>query len=135
MGAWGHGVFDNDTACDWSYSLEECTDLSLIKESLAAVVDPGDEYLDSDPACEALAACDAIARLRGKFGVRNSYTETVDNWAGAHSTLDAAPLLGLAHQVIDRITSDKSELFELWKESDEFDEWLASIEELRSRLA
>ena len=29
MGAWGTGVFDNDTACDWSYDLEKTKDFSL----------------------------------------------------------------------------------------------------------
>jgi hypothetical protein len=30
MGAWGTGIFDNDTACDWAYDLKETSDLSLL---------------------------------------------------------------------------------------------------------
>ena len=134
MGAWGHDTFDNDTACDWAYELEGCDDLSVIRETLNRVIECGDEYLDSDEASQALAACDAIARLRGNFGVRNPYTETVDTWVAAHADLKTDGLLPLAHKVIDRIVGEDSELLELWKDSDSLSEWQASIEDLRSRL-
>lgn len=134
MGAWGHDTFDNDTACDWTAELEESDDLSVIEETLAMVLELEDDYLDSDEATRALAACDTVARLRGNFGVRNSYTEPVDNWVQSHSNLNAAPLLPNAHRVIDRILADDSELVDLWKESDSYDEWLTTMDNLRSRL-
>lgn len=134
MGAWGQEPFDNDAAGDWSYELEECDDLSVIRETLNRVIECGDDYLDGDDASAALAACDTIARLRGHAGVSNSHTETVDNWVAAHPGLKTDSLLKLAHKVINRIVADDSELLELWQESDSFDEWQASIEALRARL-
>jgi hypothetical protein len=134
MGAWGHDTFDNDTACDWAYGLEECDDLSVICETLNRVIECGDEYLDSEDASQALAACDTIARLRGNFGVRNPYTEPVDKWVAAHADLKTDRLLPIAHRVIDRIVAEDSELLELWRDSDSFREWQASVEDLRSRL-
>jgi len=36
--------------------------------------------------------------------------------------------------VIDKILGDKSELRELWSDSDENEQWIASVQELRERL-
>lgn len=134
MGAWGHDTFDNDSACDWAYELEECDDLSFIEETLNQVIECGDEYLDSDEASRALAACDVLGRLRGNFGVRNPSTEAVDGWVAAHTDLRADELLPLAHNVIDRILAKDSELLELWQDTDSLSEWQASVEALRTRL-
>jgi len=134
MGAWDYDTFDNDTACDWAYALEKSDDLSVIKHTLNEVIENDNDYLDSDVASEGLAACDTLARLRGTFGVRNSYTEAVDNWVAGHPDLDAAPLLPLAHRVIDRILGEDSELVELWEDSGAYDKWRAKVDSLRSRL-
>ena len=134
MGAWGCDTFDNDTACDWSYGLETCDDLSLLQESLQRVLECGAEYLDSDEASEALAACETIARLRGQFGVRNAYTEPVDQWVTSHSHLTTDDILPLARRALDRIVGEDSELVELWQESESFADWQASIQNLRARL-
>jgi hypothetical protein len=134
MGAWGADTFDNDTACDWVYDLEECDDLSFVKETLERFFESSDDYIDADIGSEALAACEVIARLRGNFGVHNSYTESVDQWVESHSKLKTDGLLPMAQRVIDRVLTDDSELAELWGDSDSHDEWLAAVENLRSRL-
>src|SRR5512139_44529 len=86
MGAWGERVFENDMALDWACRLEEADDLSVIEEAIDAALAPFDEedFLDSDVGCEALAACEAIARLKGNVGARTSGTEMVDKWVAAH---------------------------------------------------
>ncbi len=134
MGTWGHDTFDNDTACDWTYDLEECDDLSVIQEALGGVLDSNEDYLDSNEASQALAACETIARMRGNIGVRNPHTETVDQWAAAHKDLKTDTLLKTAHKVIDRILGEDSELPELWRDSDSYGDWQVAIEDLRSRL-
>lgn len=134
MGAWGHQAFDNDMANDWAYGLEETDDLSLV-ESAFAELEQGadDEGLDSDLACNALAACEVLARLRGKPGY-DAYTEKVDDWVKAHPIVPPPALIATANAAIDRVLADDSELRELWDESDEGDVWRKSVEELRSRL-
>ena len=74
MGAWETDPFGNDTACDWQYELEETDDLSSIESTLETIQAVGSEYLDASDAEEAIAAADAIARLKGNFYVKNSYT-------------------------------------------------------------
>jgi hypothetical protein len=133
MGAWGADTFDNDTACDWSYALDEVDDLSLVRETLARVLAVGEEYLDSDDACEGLAACEVVARLKGNWGVRNPYTETVDKWVEAHAITPPGDLIQSAVAIIDRVLTAPSELLELWEEGDPT-EWRNAVENLRSRV-
>ena len=133
MGAWDVDTFDNDTACDWSAELDDTTDLNLVREALAAVLDVGDEYLDSDDACIALAACEVIARLKGNWGKRDSYTEAVDKWVESHPQTPSAELVNAALAAIDRIRRQPSELLELWEEADAA-AWHAAVDDLRQRV-
>jgi hypothetical protein len=132
MGAWGVLAYDNDDANDWAYELEAVNDLSLIESALAAV-EAADGYLDASEACNALAACEVLARLRGNSGYQNAYTEKVDLWVQQHPLQPSAELLARASSVMDRILADDSELREIWEESDAT-EWLASMADLRARM-
>jgi hypothetical protein len=134
MGAWGTGTFDNDTACDWAGDLEGAEDLSPVEAAIKQVVETGDDYLDSDVACEALAACEVVARLKGNWGRRDAYTETVDAWVQAHPGQPSQELITHALTAIDRVLKSPSELLELWQETDN-DSWSEEVRDLRSRVA
>lgn len=134
MGAWDVDAFGNDDACDWSYQLEKVKDLSLLDRTLSKVVEKGNAYVESPDSCEALAAAEVVARLQGNWGTRNAYTEPADKWVETTKLQIAPELARKAHQAIDRILAKDSELRELWEESDSFDAWLASIEDLKSRI-
>ncbi len=135
MGAWGVNTFDNDAACDWTYGLEGVDDLSLARNALASVLDIGPDYLDADIACEGLAACEMVARLKGNWGARNEYTETLDQWVEEHPFNPPADLVDQALAVIDRILAPSSELRDLWEEGGQNAEWMAAVQDLRSRVA
>jgi hypothetical protein len=134
MGAWGAGTFDNDTACDWVADLEQALDLSAVVGALNAVVAVGDDYLELDPACEALAACEVIALLKGNVGGKYRYPEEVDGWVKAHPVKPSDELTRAALEAIDRILAPSSELLELWDEQDG-SEWRSAVSDLRSRIA
>ena len=93
----------------------------------------GSEYLDSDLGCNALAACEVLARLRGQAGYTDAYTEKVDKWVAMHQIIPSTEILSRASAAIDRILADNSELSELWDEGGG-DEWRAAVEDLRRRL-
>jgi hypothetical protein len=131
MGAWGHLPFDNDTTNDWAYGLERFNDLSLVESALSILEGVGADYLDEQIACNALGACEVLARLLGHPGYKNSYTKKVDEWVAAHSLKPSAALLNRATAAIDRILGDNSELRGEWNEDDA---WLKAIEDLRIRL-
>lgn len=137
MGAWGTDTFDNDTACDWAASLEDYEDLELVTSALQAAVDESEDYLDADVACEALAACEVIARLHGRFGTQNSYTDAVDTWVRAHPLVPDESILALAHEAIDAVMGKHSELRALWEEAKGGDSsgWIESVESLKKRVA
>lgn len=134
MGAWGELAFDNDTANDWAYGLDDVDDLSLVESAFAEVEGTEDDYLDQDLACNALAACEVLARLQGNPGYTDVYTENVDRWVAAHPLQPSPELLARASAAIDRILAPNSELRELWQEDDEGEKWLAAVKDLRRRL-
>ena len=134
MGAWGVLAFDNDTANDWAYDLDEVDDLSLVESAFDEIEEVGGDYLDQDVACNALAACEVIARLRGNPGYKNAYTEKVDEWVAAHNLKPPAKLIKRATAAIDRVLGEQSELRQLWEETDELDTWRESVDDLRRRV-
>ncbi len=131
MGAWGAGSFDNDTACDWAYDLNETDDLSLVEEAIERVLEAGGDYLEAPDAEEALAASEVIARLQGNAG---DLAEKVDAWVSENPLTVPAELARKSHAAIERILGAESELAELWGESESFDEWQASVTGLKARI-
>ena len=133
MGAWGPDTFDNDTACDWACGLEDAQDLGYVRDALSQVLAAGEDDLDADEACEGLAACEVVARLKGNWGPRNSYTETVDTWVARHPIAPTLEVIALAAAAIQRVLAEPSELRELWEEEDA-NEWLLAVDNLHSRV-
>jgi hypothetical protein len=76
-----------------------------------------------------------VARLKGNFGERNSYTESVDNWVAAHPQRPPPDLVALSVQALDRILTPPSELLELWREGEEFEAWQSSMLDLKDRAS
>ncbi len=132
MGAWGTGSFDNDTACDWAYGLEQANGLELIEKTIEAVF--ADKDIDSDVGEEAVAAIDVLARLRGNYGQKDSYTEEVDKWVAKQTPEIPPELIEKAKKALSLITGENSELYELWEESDDFSEWQSEMKKLANRL-
>jgi hypothetical protein len=110
-------------------------DTGLVTATLERVLAAGATYLDADTACEGLAAVEVVARLRGNWGERNPYTETVDNWVESHPGEPPAELVSAAVAAIDRVLTPRSELLELWSETDDFGRWRDGMEELRRRVS
>jgi hypothetical protein len=134
MGTWGAGTVDNDTAVDWMYGLGEVSDLSLIEGTLDRALATGGEYLEAPDAEEALAAAEAVARMLGNFGVRNDYTQTMDDWVAYMNRLPPPELVAKAQRIVARIRQPPSELLELWSKSDKSEAWSRSLADLVTRL-
>ncbi|MDP5141379.1 DUF4259 domain-containing protein [Rheinheimera baltica] len=119
MGAWSAEPFGNDTACDWASELEDSQGLSAVNKALQAVLEC-DDYIDADIGEEALAAVEVIAKLLGKGTQNDAYTEDVDAWVAAQTEQPDASVITNAKQVLKRLSSDESELMELWEDDDDF---------------
>lgn len=133
MGAWAEDTFGNDTACDWIGAFLDDPGLPAVKSAIEAVLE-AEDYLDSDEACDCLAACEVIARLQGKWGLRNAYSEELDQWIEANPTKVPNDLKAAADSAIERILGTDSELPELWDEGGRNESWHKAIDDLRERI-
>lgn len=133
MGAWAENTFGNDSACDWVSTFLDDPGLAAVKNAIQTVLET-DGYLDSDEACDCLAACEVIARLQGKWGLRDSYSEELDQWVESNPTEVPANLKVEADSAIKRILGPESELPELWDEGGRNEEWHKEIDDLRVRI-
>ena len=127
-------AFDNDDANDWAYDLDGVSDLSLVESAFEQVEAVGSAYLEQGLACNALAACEVLARLRGRPGYTNAYSEKVDRWVAAHRIDPPPALIARGEAVIARILGPESELRELWEEAGDH-EWRAAVDDLQSRMS
>jgi len=134
VGAWGVLAFDNDDANDWAYDLDGVSDLSLVKSAFEQMEAVGSGYLEQGLACNALAACEVLARLRGRPGYTNAYTDKVDKWVAAHQIDPPMGLITRGEAAVVRILGPESELRELWEEAGD-QEWRAAVDDLRSRMS
>lgn len=132
MGAWGSGTFENDDASDWLYELEESSDTSVIAEALSVITDAGNVYLQAPECCNALAAAEIVAALRGHPPA--DFPANAKKWVAGHTKLEVTALVKIAQAAIGRIRSN-SELKELWDESEPDAEWHASLDNLSARLS
>jgi len=130
MGSWGVKTFEDDDALDWTYELEEAENISFIAETLNAVLERGDEYLERTEASRALGAAEVIAGLKG--AAVPDLPVGVKQWINQHE-LESVSLVKRALMAIQRIKTD-SELKELWDDSEFAEEWYGEIENLEMRL-
>lgn len=133
MGTWSVDAFGNDDAADWAFELAESDDLSLVEAAIDGALAES-EYLEAPDAAIALAAMEVIARLKANWGDRNAYTEPTDRWVERVTVQLQPQLLARARAAIDRILGENSEMLELWQDSDDYEAWVESVENLRSRL-
>lgn len=127
MGAWAADSFGNDTACDWVFDFLDNGAFSYVVATLDQAF--ACEDVDSDVGACVLAACEVVARLQGRWGEEN---EELDAWVKAHPMVPDQAVVAKALAAIDRVTSDASELKELWEDDPE---WAGAVAELRQRVA
>jgi len=130
MGTWGLGSFDNDDALDWLIELERSEGLSAITRALNTTTDGPMDYLETPDCCIALAAAEIVAALAGYPGP--ALPEEATQWLRVHQSLDA-DIVNKARRAVNTILHS-SELDELWRESDEFEQWKAVVINLLDRL-
>ena len=131
MGAWGHGIFDNEDAMDWVNDLVESGDLGPVAAALSSVLETDDE-LEAADCSAALAAAEVLAAIAGEPS--NKLPDEVGAWLQRNRPQADDALLDYALRAVRKIRS-QSELRELWEESGEYREWLAVVSDLKSRLS
>lgn len=129
MGAWGIGIFDNDDAADWVWGLQD-EGLHAAQRALQAAAAGGE--VDASVGAEALAAAAVVVALTtGSAELLEGSPEAAE-WVAAHQDAESRPLLGTVVAALDAVLADGSELDELWSETDEHDDWRATVGQLRN---
>ncbi|MEV0523069.1 DUF4259 domain-containing protein [Streptomyces sp. NPDC050439] len=129
MGTWDVGPFDNDTAADFCGDLDDAPAedrLSLVRAALSDAAEEDGE-LDASVAETAVAAA-ALVAAQCPGG------EPVDPVYGPEQAIpDLLSQRDPAHQALDRVLAEGSELRDLWEESDG-EPWRKGVEGLRRVL-
>jgi hypothetical protein len=134
MGAWGTGIFDNDGAGDLIANLRETDDLSVLEEAFDMVLDTGEDYLEVDGGQEALAAAALICRLRGSGDDYLTDDDDIAAWVERARPMLTESLAQKAREAVERTVTEPSEIIELWQDTDDFDAWQATVDDLSSRF-
>lgn len=130
MGAWGYGNFENDDAMDWVADLEGYSDDGMIIDTLNTIIDQADDYPEAPDCSGAVVAAETIAALLGE--PHEDCPDEIDAWV-EERTSPSATLVAKARQAVEVIMSN-SELKDLWQESEDFEAWQSSLEDLLTRL-
>jgi hypothetical protein len=133
MGAWGVGLFDDDSALDFLEELTQTKDpLGLMNQSFTSAT--ASEYLEYDSAQSVLVSAAAMDTLLN--GTQHSDDlEDLDAWVQRNGNLNVATLRPLAVSALRRVLSEGSELRELWSENaNDYPMWRGGIESLVARL-
>jgi len=132
MGAWGTGSFENDTASDWFYLVEEAVEPGLVIASALdeALAEAG--YLQLDSACAAVAAAELSASCAGELP--EDLSDHIRRWVSEHPHEPHSAEVEQAVQAVQRVRGE-SELRELWDDETGADNpWLRAVDDLLARL-
>jgi hypothetical protein len=133
VGAWGAASFENDSAGEWFYLVEEAVDPgAVVAFALDHAVGAADD-LDLDASCEAIAAAELSASCAGHAPER--LPDNVRRWVDTHPHQPHDAEIGQAIQAVSRVRAE-SELRELWDETSDGQDnpWLREIDDLIDRL-
>ena len=132
MGAWGTGIFEDDTALD---AMEEAMD-STVQDFLQQVLMTADdeEYLEYDRAHQIIIAGVILDYLlNGTVYEQND--ETFAQWLDQQSRDSVDQFKPAVLAGLKVVLSDQSELNELWQENNmEYPNWRANVEGMITRL-
>ncbi len=130
MGAWGVGVFEDDTACDLLYDAQDDGVVAFIEDAAQIEID---QYIEQYDAHKIIVSATLLDTLLN--GVDHGYpAEGFSDWLTTQRGLDVARYKA---DIVTRLQAvlTESELSELWEESGaDFPEWQATIESLLKGL-
>jgi hypothetical protein len=132
VGAWGTRSFQNDSASDWFYVVEEAVEPGLVISSALddALAEAG--YLELDPASAVIAAAELLASCAGHAA--DDLPDHIRRWVTEHSHQPYAAEIEQAVHAVERVRGG-SEPRELWdEEQGPENSWLRLVDELIARL-
>jgi len=132
MGAWGTGTFDNDDASDWLQQFESDGPPAVDAILTQILEHEAGDYIEITDASYALAAAEFVAAARDG-DISRLPDEAKAAFKEHHGDLMDAGYERRALQAVNRILK-KSELKDLWEESEEAEAFTENVQELMERL-
>ena len=135
MGAWGYGIFDDDTAYDYVDEIDNSDNpKEIFKNAFETAINT--DYLEYDD-CHAVTVSasyiDCI--LNGTKPRVDAEDENFFQFVEKNKHLDLNDLKPNAVIALEKVISDGSELNELWTDNEQlYPKWKGNIEELIERL-
>lgn len=126
MGAWGINFDECDGSLNFLGDVQENRDWSDVDHRVRDYVDNG----GYDDAEEAIAALELVAAAFDRASPR--LRPELKEWAKQHRA-EAEPLRPKTLDALE-LVAGASELNELWAEADEYDDWKATLADLKTRL-
>jgi succinate dehydrogenase/fumarate reductase flavoprotein subunit len=132
MGAWGIGIFEDDTGCDTRDDIAEAADpvAELDRRLRRVSMLDRSEYFESEYCFDALVPAAIVDAY-----VHGTSYKGLEEFRGQHPRLELHSLASLAAAAVARVLEPSAEIHELWAENEEdYPEWKRSLEDLQSRL-
>ena len=129
MAGWGTGTFENEDAANWLGELVSLTPEDVVN-LLTSAADT-EQYLDAPVASVVVAAAEVVAVSAGAPG--DKVPREVTLWAERISEPPSSRIKELTVRALDRVRRN-SELKDLWLEAEGLNEWIATIQDLQTRL-
>ncbi|MEM8954233.1 MAG: DUF4259 domain-containing protein [Verrucomicrobiota bacterium] len=141
MGAWGIHTFENDKAMDWLGDFLDDPSEAKILDAFSArstVIQPSligrlmgrkpEEYPAELDGEEVLAAAEVVATMSGRPAASNPQELKAPPRLSLNSETSTKALAAIGAMVAN------SNLKDCWEETDDFESWNATVQDLRERL-
>ncbi len=128
MGAWGINTFENDGALDWLGEFMDDPSEPMLLSAFTTERTGGASIAPELDGETVLAAAEVVASLRGHPALTNP--EELADLPPLHVHEDTA---SHALAAIDSILAG-SNLKDCWEETNDHQQWLAAVEDIRARL-
>ncbi|MEP1587595.1 MAG: DUF4259 domain-containing protein [Tateyamaria sp.] len=136
MGAWGVGIFQDDSSVDWIEDAYASGGPEAVRSALedAANASAGD-YLEYDEGTAARAAAEVVASAFGAPPELEDGDTMETLMEHSESVAEDDDLIALALRAIRRVAAENSELHDLWSRAENTaSQWMTATEGLETRL-
>ena len=133
MGAWSYGVFDDDTAYEFTADIHEGDAVRFFNESFTAALNA--DYVGIDEAHAVTVSAAYIDAILNGTHYGHDEQETFDTFVIANKNLPVGDLKPLAMQALEKVMGIQSELAEVWMDNALlYPKWKESLTALITRL-
>lgn len=132
MGAWGSGIFQDDSTLDCFDLLKESKTANCLKTFLKK---GKEKYIDYEAGAGIIVAAAAIDGILNGINHDTTSDEFL-NWVSENKNIKVNEFIPLAIKGLTKVIGEESELNELWQENtEEYEKWKLNITNMIDRFS